>query len=61
MGYDQSWILLLSRYLWLMPAVYFKNKMLPLRKTNDNGLTLLSRNYTCYVNLANYKHLNSFG
>lgn len=44
-----------------MPAVYFKNKMLPLRKTNDNGLTLLSRNYTCYVNLANYKHLNSFG
>ena len=44
-----------------MPAVYFKNKMLPLRETNDNGLTLLSRNYTCYVNLANYKRLNSFG
>lgn len=44
-----------------MPAVYFKNKMLPLREINDNGLTLLSRNYTCYVNLANYKRLNSFG
>ena len=44
-----------------MPAVYFKNKMLPLRKINDNGLTLLSRNYTCYVNLANYRCLNSFG
>lgn len=44
-----------------MPAVYFKNKMLPLRETNDNGLTLLSRNYTCYVNLANYRRLNSFG
>lgn len=40
----------------------FKNKMLPLRKINDSGLTLLSRNYTCYVNLANYKCcLNSFG
>lgn len=44
-----------------MPAACFKNKMLPLRKINDNSLTLLSRNYTCYVNLANYKCLNSFG
>lgn len=39
----------------------FQKQNVPLRKSNDNGWTLLSRNYTCYVNLANYKCLDSFG
>jgi hypothetical protein len=39
----------------------FQIQNAPFRKINFNGLTLLSRNYTCYVNLANYKCLDSFG